>query len=416
MKNKILLFAFIIVAQTALAQSWDRNLIRVRTPQTPINTTILLESLSSNKNLVATDIQYFDGLGRPMQNVGVRSSPLGYDMITPIKYDQSGREVKKYLPYMTSGTAGTYSSNDESEQTTFYSSSNPFPNCATDVRPFNETILEASPLNRPLQQYGPGQDRFTNQHSTNIAYLTNAANEVPLWTISGNMVSYSGNYYYTPGTLYKAQTTDENGQNSWEYKDLLDHVVLKQVANNGVLLNTYYVYNDLCQLAYVIPPKATVNTYTEGNTDFNELLYAYKYDKRGRVSEKHIPGAGWTYMVYNDMDQVILSQDANQKAGTSIIAADTWIFTKYDAFGRVVMTGTVNIADTRANIQAIVDNEPGNNNPLWESRDNSRTGVLYYSCKAYPRANTGTNYTPLTANYYDTGFYRSEEHTSELQS
>jgi len=386
MKNKILLLAFILVCQTAFSQSWDHNFIRVRTPQTGINTISRLEAMSANKDSIATEIQYFDGLGRPMQNVGVSASPLGNDMITPIKYDPFGREVKKYLPYITSGTAGSYRSNDESDQTIFYSSSNPFPNCATDGRPFNESILEASPLNRPLQQYGPGQDWFDNHHSTNIAYLTNAASDVPLWTISGNTVSYSGNY--TTGTLYKTQTTDENGNNSWEYKDLLDHVVLKQVANNGVLLNTYYVYNDLCQLTYVIPPKATANTYTEGNTDFNELLYAYKYDKRGRVSEKHIPGAGWTYMVYNNTDQVILSQDANH-------SNTQWLFTKYDALGRVVMTGTFNIGGTRNDVQVAADG----NTTFWETR--YALGTMGYTDAAYPQATDGTGREILTVNYYD---------------
>jgi hypothetical protein len=388
MKNKILILLFVLICQTALAQSWDRNLIRVRTPQAFINSTSLLEQLSSVKDSVAIDIQYFDGLGRPMQNVGVKSSPLGNDMITPTKYDQFGREVKKYLPYIATTTAdGSYRGNDESEQVTFYSSA-PFPKCATDGRPFNETIFEPSPLNRPTQQYGPGQDWFNNYHATNIAYLTNAANEVPLWTISGSTVSYSTNFY-APGTLYKTQTTDENGHNSWEYKDIQDRVVLKQVLdNNSVLLNTNYVYNDLDQLVYVIPPKATDNSYTEGIGAFNELLYAYHYDDRNRVTEKHIPGAGWTYMVYNDIDQVILSQDANH-------SNTQWLFTKYDALGRVVMTGTFNIGGSRNDVQAAANG----NTTLWETYPGS--GAMGYTDAAYPQATDGTGREILTANYYD---------------
>jgi RHS repeat-associated protein len=220
-----------------------------------------------------------------------------------------------------------------------------------------------------------------------MAYLTNATNEVPLWTSSGSTVSYSGSYY-APGTLYKTQTTDENGNNSWEYKDLQDHVVLKQVEdNNGVLLNTNYVYDDLEQLAYVIPPKATGNSYTEGNTDFNELLYAYHYDDRGRVTEKHIPGAGWVYMVYNQIDQLIMSQDAKQNAD------GIWIFTKYDAFGRVVMTGSWANTGSRTDFQNAANSV--NETVFWETRDGSQ---YHYSNAAYPR----TDYSNLlTINYYD---------------
>jgi len=390
MKNKILILLFILVGQITLAQSWNKNLIRVRTPQTKINTLFLLESLSSNKDSVATDIQYIDGLGRPMQSVSVSASPLGNDIVTPIKYDQLGRVAMKYLPYASSTADGSYRITDSTEQAAFYSSS-PSPKCATDNRPFSETIFEASPLNRAMQQYGPGQDWFANNHATNIAYLTNAANEVPLWIISGNTVSYSSNY--APGTLYKTQTTDENWNNSWEYKDLQDHVVLKQVEdNNGVLLNTNYIYNDHGQLAYVIPPKATGVSYTEGDTGFNELLYAYHYDPLGRMTEKHIPGAGWTYMVYNNIDQVILTQDANH-------SNTQWLFTKYDALGRVVMTGTFNIGGSRNDVQAAANS----NTTLWETYTGG--GTMGYIDTTYPQTTDGTGREILTVNYYDNYSY-----------
>lgn len=39
-------------------------------------------------------IQYFDGLGRPLQTVQWRSSPSLRDLITPVTYDAFGREDK----------------------------------------------------------------------------------------------------------------------------------------------------------------------------------------------------------------------------------------------------------------------------------------------------------------------------------
>jgi len=392
MKNKILVLLLILISHTAFAQSWNKNLIRVRTPQTQITTAFRLESLSSNKDSVATDIQYIDGLGRPMQSVSVSASALGNDMVTPIKYDQLGRAAMKYLPYASSTADGSYRISDVAEQSAFYSSS-PSPRCATDSRPFSETIFEVSPLNRPEKQYGAGQDWY-NSHPSQLTYLGNASGEVKHWIISGNTLNGDDNF--TAGKLYKVQTTDENGNNSCEFKDMQDRVVLKQVENTtGTFLKTYYVYNEFGYLAYVIPPKATLDTYTEGDTGFNELLYAYHYDPLGRMTEKHIPGAGWTYMVYNNIDQLILSQDALQKAGSGTIISNTWIFTKYDALGRVVMTGSVINGDTRDNIQEAVKSET----TLWETKDPNQSGQYYYTNSAYPRF---ADYNCLlTINYYD---------------
>jgi len=64
-------------------------------------------------------ITYFDGLGRPMQSVATQASPLGNDIVTPIKYDGYGRQVRDYLPYV-SGSDGTYKSNDLTTQSSFY--------------------------------------------------------------------------------------------------------------------------------------------------------------------------------------------------------------------------------------------------------------------------------------------------------
>jgi hypothetical protein len=54
----------------------------------------------------AQAIAYFDGLGRPLQNVITQGSSTRKDIIAPIEYDVFGREVKKYLPYVDGTTNG----------------------------------------------------------------------------------------------------------------------------------------------------------------------------------------------------------------------------------------------------------------------------------------------------------------------
>ena len=343
-------------------------------------------------------VQYFDGLGRPIQTVSIKGSPLLNDIVQPVAYDSIGREAKQYLPYLSTVNDGSYKTNGISEQGTFYNTGIGLSaKCTTDAKPYSETVFEVSPLNRTLKQFDPGQSWNTEIHSTRIAYQSNATSEVKLWSISGSTIS--GSVFYAPGTLYKTQTTDENGNKSWEFKDKQGKVVLKQVDSEQGILSTYYVYNDYDRLSYVIPPKAIKDIYSEtgannyNNSDeFKELVYAYHYDGKGRLTEKHIPGAGWVYMVYNKRDELILSQDSVQR---QVSSNKTWIFTKYDAFGRVVMSGSVANNDTRENIQNIIN---ANETNLWETR-NIDSGQYYYTNLAYPRLLDFNAL--LTINYYD---------------
>ena len=211
MKNKIFILLFIIVCQSGMAQSWNQNFIRVRSPKTKINSIDVLDSKSIFKDSVSTDIQYFDGLGRPKQNVNVFASPQGKDVITPIKYDYLGLESRKYLPYVSDTYDGTYKVYDESEQATFYSSGSP--KCITDGKPYSKITFEPSPLNRPSLQFGPGQNWHDSNRSTEKTYLSNTTGEVKQWIISG--MSSNGSSTYAAGALYKTQTTDENGNKSW---------------------------------------------------------------------------------------------------------------------------------------------------------------------------------------------------------
>src|SRR5690606_9052843 len=94
------------------------------------------------------NIQYFDGLGRPIQTVQWQASPTKKDIVQHIEYDGFGRESKKYLPYAEStSNNGSYKTTSKTIQANFYSSGS-----ITDVvrtsHPYAETIFENSPLNR----------------------------------------------------------------------------------------------------------------------------------------------------------------------------------------------------------------------------------------------------------------------------
>ncbi|NQD69971.1 RHS repeat-associated core domain-containing protein, partial [Sphingobacterium shayense] len=240
------------------------------------------------------------------------------------------------------------------------------------------------------------------EYGTNVATGTEA---VKLWKVtysSGKASGASSASNYGAGKLYKTVIKDENwiaangkGGTIEEFKDFQDRVVLKRIwESNTKALNTYYAYDDFGDLCYVIPPAVSVSSFTEVTTDinFNRYVYAYHYDGRRRLIEKKVPGKGWEWIAYNANDQEVLRQDALQRATGS------WIYTKYDAFGRVAHTGvyTNTGLNTQAAAQSTVDSHPKVNNVqhLWEER----LGTLNYVDRAFP---IGETVIPHVINYYD---------------
>ena len=75
---------------------------------------------------------------------------------------------------------------------------------------------------------------------------------------------------------------------------------------------TYYVYDEVGNLAYVVPPKVDL-TNGISSTELDELCFRYSYDSRNRMIEKKVPGAGPVYMVYDTRDRLALTQDSVQR-------------------------------------------------------------------------------------------------------
>lgn len=350
-----------------------------------------------------TTIKYFDGLGRELQAIQWQASPNKKDIVSYSAYDKLGRETVKYLPYaeQTSDDA-SFKVDPAASQASFYSSSGP-----TDVAktpyPFSMVVLESSPLNRLLEQGSPGaswQPQNPNisgsGHTAKMGYSFNAGNEVPLWAITASGAEVIGNY--PANSLIKSITKDENWTNGQagiieEFKDNKGRIVNKKVWESDVaFISTQYVYDDFGNLRYVVPAAVAATSFVESSSDgnFTNFIYGYHYDGRKRLVEKKIPGKGWEYMVYNRIDQQVLSQDEKQRSNGQ------WLFNKYDALGRVILIGMVSSSADRQAWQANVDGQ----STLWELRDNSNasgTGTGY-SNNTLP---TGGIMAYHLMNYYD---------------
>ncbi len=393
-------------------QNFIKNTIYKTESTTPFSSTPAAEDGTVN-------ITYFDGLGRPIQQIAHKQSSTGKDIITHIEYDEFGRQVKDYLPYTTTTANPSFRTDAQSRTISYYETK------YEDGAAFSEKLLENSPLGRVLKQGAPGGDwQLSQGHTIDFEYSTNTTNEVKLFkaltstmsngAYTATLENSSGNVYYSANELFKTVVTDENGAKTEEFKDKEGRVILKRTYNvknpqNTNRHDTYYVYDIYGNLTYVIPPKA-VELGTINSTVLNNLCYQYRYDSRNRLVEKKIPGrgnptssstSGWEYMVYDKLDRVIatgpvLSPFSDNPTQTG------WLITKYDAHSRVAYTGwsTINVATSSANratLQSFMNSATVINENKLET-DNSINGVsLRYSNLVYP----GLSPHILTVNYYD---------------
>jgi RHS repeat-associated protein len=344
------------------------NNVRTWTPEQPYTGQADVVS-ETNVSNVAHETQYIDGLGRPLQTVNYQASPGKMDIVDPVSYDNIGRESYKYLPYTSpSSSDGSFKTDPFNEQNTFYSNSNAYlqdqPAFAGEQFYYSHTDYEPSPLNREIKSFAPGNswagsEGGTNEHSVQMQYLVNNTNDlVQLWSITNNPLTFINNDIttnipvtvsaYAAGTLFKTVTLDEHGHAVVEYKDLHGNIVLKKVQVGNTVpsdysgqdvnwLCTYYIYDDFNLLRFVISPKASAflatNGYQLAADVISELCFRYEYDQRHRLIAKKNPGTGWLYMVYDERDRLVFSQDANMRN-----SGGEWLNILYDVLNRPVET------------------------------------------------------------------------------
>lgn len=372
-------------AYNAGGQSPLINFVRERNAMGRITDTIVFDNAGYVD--VKQTTSYLDGLGRPLQTVQrqMTSGNSPQDIVTPVIYDAFGREVYKYLPYVvTAGnnTDGSFKQDPFNDQKNFYQNVYPTEQPAYNGEQvyYGQTNYEASPLNRVLKSMAPGNSWAGSGNGVSQQYLVNSdADSIVIWNVATDPLTYSGNDigtnipvaagYYPAGQLLKNVTIDEANHAVVEYKDKEGQVILKKVQVSAVAgdysgysgwLSTYYIYDKLNQLRFVLSPKATAisgsNSWnlSSDTTAINELCFRYEYDGRRRMIAKKVPGAGWSYMVYDRRDRMVFSQDANMRSRSQ------WMTTIYDALNRPVTTGMTTYTGTRDALQAYEDANTGN--------------------------------------------------------
>jgi RHS repeat-associated protein len=378
----------------------DRNYVRVETILKP---NVFTEADVHNSSSITdkkVSIEYLDGLGRNLQTVAVKATPLFFDVVQASYYDGHGQASKSYLSYPAFSSSGTFQENAILDQNQFYE--NPWSRITGDTRPFSETSFEQSPLNRVVQAKAVGLD-WANKPITNAQKIYQFEGSfgsppepgtvnVPIynWKIVNGLPQSS-----TDGKLVVNETVNEQGIATRTYTNFLGRTIMKeQMLDASHCVRTYYVYNEYGNVRFIIPPAASHNL-TPDQVFADKWFYQYEYDEQQRLVGTKAPGVGWVYTIYDQWDRPVLTQDANQRGKSPA----EWSFVKYDEFNRPIISGIFTTNDSRSVLVSSVGVATGR----FEIRNSSSVG--YTLNQTYPSSVSEASLLSIT--YYDNYNYLS---------
>ena len=260
-----------------------------------------------------TTVTYYDGLGNPVETATNGLGGTGKYAYTLQEHDALGREKQSWLPgTQKDGCSFVAPSELSSSLITFHKDRNPY------------SVNSYDALDRQVSTLGAGESWHTAKKSVEQRYGSNEANSIKRYQVSGSG-SLVENGYYAANSLSMLEVTDEDGKTKQTFSDLFGNKVLER---RDVDNDTYYVYDNIGHLRYVLSP-----SYQECS-DLQKYGYEYRYDKYGRCVWKRLPGCEYQQMWYDAADNLMFSQDGEQRK------KGLYLFYLYDKMKRKVLLGT----------------------------------------------------------------------------
>lgn len=273
---------------------------------------------------------YFDAMYRPILEVLCDNSPTRNNISTLIEYDIYGRKCKDWLPIAVDIDFLTTRGFKQLAPQFYNNDSKPFNELQYTTECWENGILK----NELIASCKAGVDM--RNHKVKFVSRANDSCEVKLFGVTHDgLLEYKG--CYIDSMLRVSETIDEDNITKVVYTNLSDQVVMEKVDN----ATTYYVYNDLNQLCYVLPPLAANQIANGTHSDTADVLkkyaYIYKYDERGNQIYKRLPGCEPVVMEYDARNLLVATQTGNQRN-----RGDYWTKYTYDKFCRLVQSAEIN--------------------------------------------------------------------------
>ncbi len=308
-------------------------------------------------------VNYYDGLGFPSQTVSVGAVGGGaHDLVLHKEYDRYMRESKVFLPYadLSVGSGQGFRDGAGAATSEFYRDGSQT-GMSPDSAPWSVTVYGNSMLDRVLEQGFPGEVWQPSSERTDTSGRTQAYgygtcsssgdDVVRLWQVVSGGISSSGDYL--PGRLVRQTLMGENWVSGRDgtvdvYTDYRGNTVLERrwLSEEGEdkPLDTYYVYDVLGRLRYVLPPLlsealAGVSAASDDDSAMKAYAYVYRYDGLGECIWKRLPGCSPVTMRYDVHRRMVLSQDGNQAL------SGEWSCVWYDGLGRPCVMASCPSAD-----------------------------------------------------------------------
>ena len=343
-------------------------------------------------NSYNTSVNHLDGLGRTIQMVNVGASPQGGDLISFVTYDCMGRsDSVSYLPYVRTTSGIGRDATPVSSQHTFYAQKfgSNAANYAKNLKRYDRGLGLVEVANTPGEAHN-----LTSGYYTRYTYrLNTTADAIKRYVVLTNgSLQSQGVYEADQLTVYRTLNAQDGNssqqQENLEYTDALGRTIASEVrVSDQDRRITYYVYDDLNRLRYILPPMADTYDCSTPKTaqQLGDYCYYSEYDERGNIIKSQNPGAEYSLAIYDRRGRLAMSQSGKQRINNE------WSFTKYDVFDRPVLSGIIT-GGTYESHKAALDAAT----VFYEERG---TTVHGYTNQSYPSVPNANSY--LTVTYYD---------------
>jgi len=294
---------------------------------------------------------YVDGLARVAEEVaraGTSSSSSSFPSVVTLReYDAFGRPSSEYRPVaLGSDNGGAYVTPSTAKVRVFMTYLDVYGDAFPEYEP--------TPRDRVTAVHGPGSPWRTRGRYAGTEYLVNTATNGSIYAcsfyevVSASSLKKSG--VYAAGELNVVRSTDEDGAASLVFTDKWGRTVLERRFTDGTgaggsstFADTYYVYDGLGLLRYVLSPEAGAAltpdaVWNDSDSTLRRFAYIYKYDSRGRMTYRKLPGAEPSYVRYDGADRPVFTQDGVQRQ------TGLWTFALTDFLGRECVRGTAEVS------------------------------------------------------------------------
>ena len=299
---------------------------------------------SARKGTSVTTSTYYDSFGCPVNVVARGASTDSRDLATLTEYDALDRTVKEWLAVPCSAANGSISRDDFLEK-----SSSEY----DDSLAFRESQYELSPSAEAVRILQPGVAFSKRPYTTSFVgnRQSDAMYRCQRFVPSGDY-TFRTLGSYADGELAVVKTVDADNRTvltftDWKGNKVLERHVLD--SSRGFTADTYYVYDALGKLRFVLPPALDGMTRTSWKSwdirscmPLRQYAYFYRYDNRMLLVEKKLPGADPVYYINDITGNAVFSQDGNLRK------RNRWNFSIPDRFGRTAVEGLCGAPDAAA--------------------------------------------------------------------